>query len=429
MQSRPKLCPKLEEILTQLKDSDEKVRDKARSWLRRLGQAGLTIDEGVHVLNAATEPFPPRDAYWQDTSENLVSAASAHPQPEYIPLVKELFPQFSEGAKTAALQMLAELPQSEAAVVFMDVIRLHPKAREELGKILAPLHYNPRHAQVFLSKLFDYASDSSSFFEVCHLSLACSAQGIPVDAVLLPRAERLAQEFSELRDKLMPLQRAEGIAWISEDRYQEARYPAAILLDLFGHVRSSEVVDELRRSLEFHDPRLKCFAILSLLRLGHEADRQRVVEVAANPETRGILYDQLEKLKRISLYPKQYLTQEALAEADMVNWLIYPTELGRAPDEIELMEIISGDTNTDDGILDWYLFRFRTHPPHWAAEDGWVAGVSGPFRRKGAPKPWGLGDTLSSFTAWDSKSAEGHVEDVRELMDKWRQHSSEEVDS
>jgi hypothetical protein len=79
------------------------------------------------------------------------------------------------------------------------------------------------------------------------------------------------------------------------------------------------------------------------------------------------------------------------------------------------------DTDTDAGWADYYLFRFRTAPPHWAARYGWIAGVAGPFLRKDAPTIQALGDTFSTFTPWDRKPPAEHVEDVRELMKTWRE--------
>jgi len=104
----------------------------------------------------------------------------------------------------------------------------------------------------------------------------------------------------------------------------------------------------------------------------------------------------------------------------MVRWLVYPTELGRVPDQIELKKVVSVDAGGTDGVLDYYLFRFRTLPPHWAAKNGWMAGVAGPFLQKDGPTTEAQGDTFSEFERWDSRTPEEHVGDVRELLEDWR---------
>jgi hypothetical protein len=108
----------------------------------------------------------------------------------------------------------------------------------------------------------------------------------------------------------------------------------------------------------------------------------------------------------------------------MVNWLVYPTELNRLPDEIELMKVVAVDTGMPGGIYDYYLFRFRTKEPHWAAKDGWMAGVSGPYLRNDQPTMESLGETFSTFTKWEAKTPDEHVGDTRELMKRWREYHS-----
>ena len=47
----------------------------------------------------------------------------------------------------------------------------------------------------------------------------------------------------------------------------------------------------------------------------------------------------------------------------MVDWLAYPTELGRAPEAIERVRVVAIDTA--EGAAEMYLFRFKTAAPHW----------------------------------------------------------------
>src|SRR6185436_8162736 len=106
---------------------------------------------------------------------------------------------------------------------------------------------------------------------------------------------------------------------------------AGVLLDLLGHVPTTEVEAELRRAGDdYTDPRLRMYALLSLLRHDQEVDPAAIAEVAQSAEARKFLFDGLQKLERFHLYPAALRTQAALAESDLVNWLIHPTELGRA---------------------------------------------------------------------------------------------------
>jgi hypothetical protein len=124
----------------------------------------------------------------------------------------------------------------------------------------------------------------------------------------------------------------------------------------------------------------------------------------------------LAELDRLDLFPTQYATQEAFAESEMVDWLTYPTELSRVPDEIELMAVVP--EAHEEGPGDTYVFRFRTLPPHWAAKKGWTAGVAGPFLRTESPTPDARGGTFSTFTSWDEHSPEEHLRLIRETRSR-----------
>jgi hypothetical protein len=199
-----------------------------------------------------------------------------------------------------------------------------------------------------------------------------------------------------------------------------------VLLDLLGHIPTPAVEAELRRAVaEFTDPRLRLYAVLSLLRQDREVDISAVTEIATDAEARKFLFEGLQLLERSQLYPAEYRDQSWLAESDLVNWLIRPAELGRAPDEVELVRSIEFDPG-GEGLADYYLFRFRNDPPHWASRHGWLAGVAGPFLRKDQPTVQSLGDTFSAFTPWDRKTETEHVDDVRELARTWRKrHESQ----
>jgi len=92
----------------------------------------------------------------------------------------------------------------------------------------------------------------------------------------------------------------------------------------------------------------------------------------------------------------------------MVGWLTHPHELAAAPDEIELMARLSVSPSPGRGEVEYFVFRFRVHPPHWSAKDGWMAGIAGPYKTTGDPIPHGE-HTFSRFEAYDLRTPEDHV--------------------
>jgi hypothetical protein len=140
---------------------------------------------------------------------------------------------------------------------------------------------------------------------------------------------------------------------------------------------------------------------------GEDPDPGDLERFARDRATRKVLYDALEHHQKLTLFPSQYLTPEAMAEADLVVWLAHPNELGAVPDEMELMATLPVPAPGFDHQR-YFVFRFKTKPPHWAAKDGWRAGVAGPCRVDGPVAP-GASGTFSSFESYDAKSPEEHV--------------------
>jgi hypothetical protein len=161
----------------------------------------------------------------------------------------------------------------------------------------------------------------------------------------------------------------------------------------------------------------KIASVTNALEEGREPSVQEVNGFAANPETRNTLYEALSIHDRLDLFPNEYRAREAMAEADLVFWLCHPNELGSAPDEIEMMSTVTRDSGTRLGRVDFVVFRYRVHAPHWAAEDGWMAGVAGPYVSGEEPTPVRPG-TFSTFDPYDSKSPQEHAEFCHQMMVK-----------
>jgi len=110
--------------------------------------------------------------------------------------------------------------------------------------------------------------------------------------------------------------------------------------------------------------------------------KDEILMLAKDPSLRHALFRVLELHHNENLFPPEYFTIEKGAESFLVNWLEFPTELGLAPREIELVTII---TLKEKEALDYYVFRFRTDKPRWAAKSNWMLGVTGPYREGSVP--------------------------------------------
>jgi hypothetical protein len=94
--------------------------------------------------------------------------------------------------------------------------------------------------------------------------------------------------------------------------------------------------------------------------------------------TRETTYELLKEKDRLDLFPSELLTIEKGAEANLATWLEFPTELDAIPDEIEHIKRVTIPFDKENNVY-YHLFKFRTKEPHWAAKDGWMMGVVGPY--------------------------------------------------
>jgi hypothetical protein len=136
--------------------------------------------------------------------------------------------------------------------------------------------------------------------------------------------------------------------------------------------------------------------------------------LAKVPSLRHALLRILESYDQPELFPKDYFTHEKGAECFLVNWLEYPTELGRAPDEIELFSKVTLEGNE---FLDYYVFKYKTTTPHWAAQYDWMMGVSGPYRKESLPYDVPL-RVFSRFKTLNSVTPESEAQWVHENISK-----------
>jgi hypothetical protein len=74
---------------------------------------------------------------------------------------------------------------------------------------------------------------------------------------------------------------------------------------------------------------LKYTAVISLVKLNKPVNAQHLLQLAASNVYRNALFDDLKKEKKLSLFPKKYLNQQALAESDLYNYIVEENEIKR----------------------------------------------------------------------------------------------------
>ena len=420
--------PKLVDLVKRLGDADEDRREGAVKELEALAKAGVSATDGAFLLEASANKYPPQKSGIGSTQVDLILAAASNPDASYIPIVKEIFPSLETstkpgiaGPRAEALALLASIDDKAGALALLDLLEAAVASGSPPELEFGELQEKPKFPDVYFPRMLKSAKGpaASGVFSLC---LAYATQGAISPAQLAPYSPVLVDAYQPMRPAITAAQVKPGTSWIWDESYAPLREEAGLLLDLMGYFPSGDVEVILNEASKLKDPKLAYFGAASLLRLGRNVDSGIWEHVAASPEMRSWLFDNLKRLGKAQLFPAKWATQKALAEAEMVRWLTFPTELGRGPDDIELMKVVSEDFGPPNGVLEWYLFRFRTQPPHWSAKYGWIAGVAGPFKKADAPSTAAYGDTFSAFARWDSKTPEQHIAYVRMLIARWRDH-------
>ncbi|MFC1834940.1 hypothetical protein ACFL2Q_09420 [Thermodesulfobacteriota bacterium] len=151
--------PGIDQIIEDLASESPEKRKKATKRLVRLAKSGLTLEEDRTALEAATHSFPPHDSEHDETAYKLVKAVAVHPRKEYIPLIKEFFPQYSPRSRWFALQLLAKLPEREAAQAFVDLALKYGRDGGTAGIPTDNIERNLRFPKVFFPRIVQLAED------------------------------------------------------------------------------------------------------------------------------------------------------------------------------------------------------------------------------------------------------------------------------
>ena len=151
--------------------------------------------------------------------------------------------------------------------------------------------------------------------------------------------------------------------------------------------------------------------VYNKLNAGTPLSTSEIDDLASNIETRADFYALLAEFNKESLFPREYYTFEKAAESVLTNWLLYPTELDTVPSKIEVVKKVS--LVEHDTTFLYYVLQFKTEEPHWAAKDGWMIGVVGPYFKDSSPYDWTT-DTFSKFSKASETTPEQEVEWIHE---------------
>ncbi len=149
--------------------------------------------------------------------------------------------------------------------------------------------------------------------------------------------------------------------------------------DACKYFLNDSIISSLCKILELRKNNLSFFAVSSLIYANKEIPCDTLTALANDLVYADSLYHLLKQYNKAELFPAELANEEYLAKSDLVHWLTYPTELGKAPDEIEYI----GKTDIKKEIF--YVFKFKSGSDTLCEEQknkwliGWSSNEGGTF--------------------------------------------------
>ncbi|MBX7245224.1 MAG: hypothetical protein K1X53_06975 [Candidatus Sumerlaeaceae bacterium] len=393
-------------LIEELFSNDVEVRKVANAELDTIARIGFGPEDSQKLLLAALRPNQVGTRVHLQPYVYIFSALKRQPSERFIPVIEAQFPRKDANQARYAFALLGAIGTKAAAEAVLNILR-EQRPRLPASLILQEFAESPDPSEVssvLFPSLLEFVDSDPPQFSICRLLWIFHDAGWLSEETVAPATTSTLALYAKLEKRLSRQQQTTTGRWMYSDSYSVDRDYGGLWLDLLPAFPTTQSRNFLRRATKFTDPLLQYYAVRSFLRLGEKVDPAVLLSVAAHPETRNRLYGLLAEKEMLSEFPKPYWTQAALSEADMFEWLVYPTELGEPPGKLELMAIVPTPEKSRRNREDYYVYRFtdRKKPREW------LAGIVGPIPRDGELH-YSVEDTYSDFEPWDKCSPEEHV--------------------
>ncbi|MGN7721935.1 hypothetical protein [Chitinophaga sp. 22620] len=170
-----------------------------------------------------------------------------------------------------------------------------------------------------------------------------------------------------------------------------------------------------RRAQEIKFERIS--PLLDKLESGVPTGTEDVLPYVKDVRTRESAYSLLKDFNLSHIFPPEFNSLVHSSEANLANWLEFPTELAAIPDEMAYIKRVTIDFDGQQHFVHYEVFRFRVNAPHWAAGKGWMLGVVGPYFDESQPYDWPQ-CTFSRLTSEHDGTPETEARWVHEKISK-----------
>ena len=180
----------------------------------------------------------------------------------------------------------------------------------------------------------------------------------------------------------------------------------AILHNAPAHPELEALLADL---FELDDANVSFYALSTLLLAGGKPSDGKPLNVAIsllahNAAYADMTYHLLEQHNMTDRFPAELRDPAYLAKSNMVRWLTYPTELGKEPDEIELLGVTKKKGET------FHVFRFKSDSDNLGDDlkGVWLIGWSG--------NDGGTFSNFDKYADYEKKTPEKTVKYIRRKL-------------
>lgn len=162
----------------------------------------------------------------------------------------------------------------------------------------------------------------------------------------------------------------------------------------------------LLQMLNLHQNPISYYAVESLLVLNQEVPQWVIDDLAQDLTYANLIHGTLANYGKAHLFPKELANEEYLAKSDLVHWLTYPTELGKAPDEIQYIGKIKYLFKKEV----YHVFKYRSSSETLGddLQDKWLIGWSS--------KDGGTFSNFDEFEKFDLGSTEKTLKNIKKKL-------------
>ena len=118
---------------------------------------------------------------------------------------------------------------------------------------------------------------------------------------------------------------------------EDAESNLEFAVDIASVFMCDGIAELLYKALEITKTETKLFALKTLAETDKELPVDAVKEVMDDPSCAVVLYLTLKKLNKLEVLPEEYKSEDYISRSDLIRWLSFPSELGKAPTELEYL--------------------------------------------------------------------------------------------